>query len=275
MERIAIFDSSIGGLSILKEAIKNFKGIQFEYLADTLYYPYGEKREDLIKERLKKILSYFEMRKCGILIIACSTASGIYEKNKKYFKGFFSGKIYTMLNQTLCEEIEKCSRNKKISIISTTLTKKLGQFKKYIEKNSSLSIIEVKEAPLLVEKITLGKINSEETKNLAKKYIAPLIKHSDTLVLGCTHFHFISTTIKKICSEKNVSVIEPAKTSIKHIKNLHKELRIKKGQNEIILFSTSNINDFYKMALKIAKIKVPRKNYNITNIEKNLSRYAV
>ena len=264
--KIGIFDSSIGGISVLKEALKLNLFPEIEYLADTKYYPYGEKDETTIKERIIKIADFFQKRENNILIIACSTASAIYEKHKKEIKNIFKGKIYTMLNRSLCEEITRSSKNKNIGIISTSLTAKNGYFKKYIQTRTNNLKITVKAAPLLIEKITLGKHKSKETYLLAEKYLNPFVKDNDAIVLGCTHFHFTSKIIKKICYPKKI--IEPAPICIKHIM---KDLKLQKSlvQNTNIHFlCTKDLFNFKSQVNIFFESKKSHLKYSLVQLEK-------
>lgn len=236
---IGIFDSGVGGLTVVKEIFKYLPEYQIIYFGDTAHLPYGTKGEGFVKEYSRKITDWLEKKGANLITIACHTSSSIASN---YLKGEFKElPVFEMITPVI-EEILDTTENEKIGIIGTPGTIKSRSYeKKLMEKNSSLKVFSIS-CPLFVPLVEEGWINRKETEMIIKNYLKPFKKEGiDTLVLACTHYPLLENKIKEVMGEK-VKIINPAVSLAKNLKNFLKdnpklEKEIKKGNNHKFFFS--------------------------------------
>ena len=260
---IGVFDSGVGGLTVIKEVIKNLPECQIIYFGDTARLPYGTKGEDFIKKYSAKITDWLLSKGVKVVIIACHTSSawaGDFLKND--FKGV---PIFEMITPG-AREAARATKNGKIGIIGTPGTiKSLSWQKKLLGINPRLKIY-AKSCPLFVPLVEEGWINKKVTRNIVKEYLKHFKKKEiDSLILACTHYPVLEKIIKKEIGRK-VKIINPAKSLAKELKLFLKNnpgiaSAIKKGQNHKFFFSDEpyNLNKISKLCLA-QKIKPIIKN---------------
>ena len=211
---IGIFDSGIGGLSILNSLSQTFTKENFIYLADNKNCPYGKKSSQEISALSTKNCNILIELDCKMIIIACNTATtNSVEHLRKLISipiiGIEPG-IKPAINYT---------KTNNIGILATekTLDSKLF-LKTFLSNKTDKVKIHEQIGHDLVNKIENGADMSLIKKDLIK-YLNPMLdKNIDCLVLGCTHYHFIRSIIKKIISE-NIKLIDTISPITKHIKN--------------------------------------------------------
>jgi len=222
---IGVFDSGVGGLSVVKEIAKVLPNYQIIYFGDTARLPYGTKGVDFVKKYSAKITSWLLDRGAKVVVIACHTSSaqaGDFLKEK--FK-----------NTPIFDMITPCAKNlslyKKIGIIGTPGTIKSKAWEKHLlEKNPNLKI-HSKPCPLFVSLVEEGWIDNNITKQIAKEYLKDF-KNIQALILACTHYPMLEKIIKKTI---NTEIIDPAKVLVKELEFFLKDsaqIKLKKAKNE-------------------------------------------
>jgi len=241
---IGIFDSGIGGLTIVKEFFKYLPKYQIIYFGDTARLPYGTKSPNLIKKWSKEIVKFLIKTGAKVVIIACHTSSAWAADFLK--KEFPRLPIFEIITPGIKQAI-KITKNKKIGIIGSPGTIKSGAHrKKLLGFNSTLKIYS-QPCPLFVPLVEEGWINRPETKSIAEEYLSPLKKKGiDTLILACTHYPLLKNTISKITGKK-IKIINPAKDLAIEFKNfLEKNKKVKKhlkkGKNHHFFVSDEPYN---------------------------------
>ncbi len=176
--RIGVFDSGIGGLTILKRLIDNCPNHEYIYFGDTLNMPYGEKTKDELIECGNKVIKFLESMNVDLIIIACGTLSN----NIKYLN---SNKRLISLVSLLDNKLDnyKC-----VSVIATPLSIKTNIYKEYIHTN--LELIPCHDLASSIEHNDYKKIDK-----LLKKYLNNV--SGDALLLGCTHYGIVKNDINK------------------------------------------------------------------------------
>ena len=254
---LGIFDSGIGGLTVVKEIFKNLPKYQIIYFGDAARLPYGTKGTDFIKRYSAKIIDWLIQKKAKIIIIACHTSSAWASDFLK--KRFNKIPIFEVISPAL-NEVLSAAESKRIGIIGTPGTIKSGSWKKkLLAKDPSLKIYS-KSCPLFVPLIEEGWINKKITREIVKKNLEPLkLKKIDVLVLACTHYPLLEKEIKKVLGKK-IKIINPAESLVKSIKLFFKNnpdvaLKIKKGKNHQFYFSDEPYN-FNKISMICLKEKI-------------------
>ena len=186
--RVGIFDSGMGGLTVLKCLIDKYPNNHYIYFGDTKNLPYGSKSKEDLMKLSSNIIKFLIEKKVDVVIIACGTISSTcYLELKK----IFNIPMYDILSPT----IEYLNKNKLLNtaVIATTNTIKSGIFNSVVDNQI--------ECPLFVPLIEDGKINTDEMKNAIEEYLSA--KKIDNLVFGCTHYPFLKEKIKEYLGNIN------------------------------------------------------------------------
>jgi len=195
---IGIFDSGIGGITIYEEIHKLLPKENIIYLADSKNAPYGEKAKDKIIEFSVKNTEFLLKNRCKLIVVACNTAS---TNAVKYLRENYS--IPFIRVQPAIKPAAINSKTKTVGILATKGTLKSDLLLETSQKFAQGVKVIHQVGEGLVTLIEEGKIHSDEMRKLLKKYIEPMLqKNIDYLVLGCTHYPFLTSEIKKIVGEK-------------------------------------------------------------------------
>tara|TARA_B100001287_G_scaffold72216_1_gene59788 strand:- start:9333 stop:10109 length:777 start_codon:yes stop_codon:yes gene_type:complete len=231
---IGIFDSGIGGISILNRLVNLLPLEDFIYLADNKNCPYGNKSKDRIwKLSLKNCEKLIDLN-CKLIIVACNTATtnSINKLRSKISIPIIG--IEPGLKPAI-----RYSRTNKIGVLATEKTLKSKLFHETLSKNK-IDNLEIYEqiGYDLVQKIENGVTNSFEFTKILRTYLNPMIKNKiDCLILGCTHYHFLTDNIKKIVP-KNIKLIDTITPVANNVVNT---IKIKKMTNKVIEKGVVNI----------------------------------
>jgi glutamate racemase len=213
---IGIFDSGVGGVSVLKEIRKLLPMESINYLGDNIKCPNGSKTQEEALSLAKKNIEFLLKRNCKLIVIACNTVTAIaIDEFRSEYKVPFIGMEPALKPASLQ------TRSKKIGVLATQNTFNGRLFKQTFEKYGNGIDVFVQPGYGLVELVEKGDHNSEKAKDLLKKYILPMLeKGADTIVLGCTHYPFLKPMIKKIIKNQ-ATIIDPSNAvAIQTKKNL-------------------------------------------------------
>lgn len=211
---IGIFDSGLGGLSVLQHLNEQMPLEHYIYVADSANVPYGTKSPEFIVDRAKKICDFLIAQQCKAIVIACNTATAAAAK---YLRAHYPLPIIGM--EPAVKPAALQTRNKKIGVLATEGTLKSTQFAALLDRFGN--DIEVHSQPChgLPELVEAGEIDTEKTKALLGKYMRPMLDANvDTIVLGCTHYPFLAATINEIAGNQ-VSLIDTGLAVARHTKD--------------------------------------------------------
>jgi glutamate racemase len=238
---IGIFDSGIGGLTVVKELIKLLPKENLVYFGDTARVPYGTRSVKLIKQYSLEDAAFLEQFNIKLLIIACNTASAVaVDLLQSSLVIPVTGVIDPVVSAAI-----KQSKEKRIGVIGTTATIKSQAYNKQIHKQKQDIQVYGQPCPLLVPLVEEGWVDDEITRLTIRKYLAPLLeKKVDTIILGCTHFPVLKDLIQEEVGP-DVDLIdsgqETAKVVLKMIEN--KELDAMKDSDGSFQCFVSDIPD--------------------------------
>ncbi len=203
MSAIGIFDSGLGGLTVLKVLSKKFPNESFCYLGDIARLPYGNKSPETIRKYGLQIMEFLRTQKVKAIIIACNSASSAFLGESKYFD-------LPLLNviEPGSEAALRVSKDKKIAVLGTTATIASHAYKKILlGLESSAEVIE-KACPLFVPLVEEGVVNDPITQEIANRYLTDIKqKNFQTMILGCTHYPVLKTDLQKVLGPE-VKLIE-------------------------------------------------------------------
>jgi len=215
--KIGIFDSGIGGFTILNSLLKTRKDVEVFYLADTKRIPFGSKNSKEIRLIAKEICNFFLDKNLDALLVACNTTNAcaldILEDNLKV-------PCFDLIN-SVSEIVDK----RIIGVLATQTTVRSSYYKKAINAKKENTIIFQQECPEFVSEIEKEKLNLDKLNNLSDLYLRPLInKNIEELILGCSHYPLIYDLIREKV-DPNIKIIDP---SVALIKKFNKSFRISK-----------------------------------------------
>jgi glutamate racemase len=216
---IGVFDSGIGGLTVLKEIMEQLPGEDIVYFGDTARIPYGSRSKETVIKYVIESFDFLMTKDIKAIVIACNTASALaMEAAQKEFDIPIIGVI-----EPGAKAAASCSKNNTIGIIGTEGTINSSAYQRRIRKILPGAEIIGVACPLFVPIVEEGWENSDVAELAARKYLLDLQEHNiDTLVLGCTHYPALRYTIGKILGEK-ITLVNPAYETAKLTKNVLKE----------------------------------------------------
>ena len=196
---IAVFDSGVGGISVLKELIALMPGENYLYFGDSANAPYGKKTTQAVRElTLQRATMLFD-RGAKAIVIACNTATSAAID---VLRQTFPDKLVLGIEPALKPAITQFPRGQ-IGIMATEVTLREEKLQRLIDRFDTATVHRIS-APGLVELIEAGKANSEETEAFLRNILAPYVGKLDALVLGCTHYPFVKDTISRILGEATI-----------------------------------------------------------------------
>jgi glutamate racemase len=203
---VGIFDSGVGGLSVLQEVHQQYHLEDCIYIADQIHVPYGPRSRDEVLGYSEGIVRYLLGKGAKLIIIACNTASAVAlaELRKKYPDVPFVGM------EPAVKPAAEGTSSGVVGVLATPATFQGDLYSSTVEKFARGVEILKDTCPGLVDQIEGGKIDDPITRNILEKALTPMLeKGVDEVVMGCTHYPFVIPVIREIVGE-NVRVIDPA-----------------------------------------------------------------
>lgn len=200
---IGVFDSGVGGLSVLRHVRAMLPGEDLLYVADSAHAPYGDKSAQFIEARAVAIAEFLVARDAKALVVACNTATAAAIAA---LRQRFDLPIVGM--EPAVKPAAEATRSGVIGVLATSGTLDSGKFAELVRRFGSQARVIVQPCPGLVEQVELGDLAGPLTRRLLEGFIAPLLDAgADTLVLGCTHFPFLEPLLRELVGGE-VAIIE-------------------------------------------------------------------
>ena len=202
---IGVFDSGVGGLSVLHEIRRALPAEDLLYVADSGHAPYGDKSQQFIEERSIAISQFLVSRNAKAIVVACNTATGAAIAT---LRSRFSVPIIAM--EPAVKPATANTQSGVIGVLATSRTLVSDNFVQLFARYGGNVQIVGQACPGLVEQVEAGDLSGHKTRLLLERYIAPLLEQKvDIIVLGCTHYPFLAPLIKELAGPK-VTVIDSA-----------------------------------------------------------------
>ena len=221
--RIGLFDSGVGGLTVLREMYRQMPSESLLYFADSARLPYGTRSRLEILQFVREILDWMCAQDVKMIIMACNTSSALaLEVVRKEYDIPILGVIFSGAKAAV-------KQGKRIGVISTSATAKSHAYRQAIQEiNPQTEVWEIP-CPKFVHLIEQNQLYTDYTRSVAQEYLRPLIERNiDTLIYGCTHYRHLEKTIRSLLPT-SVEVIDPAEYIIVAAK---KELSLLGLRNE-------------------------------------------
>jgi len=223
---IGVFDSGVGGLTVLREIEKELPNDSFIYFGDTARCPYGPKGDQtIIRYSIENTIFLIEQ---GVecIIVACNTATSLaIERLQATFHVPVIGVI-----EPAAKKAAEVTVSGRIGIIGTKATIHSGVYQKNIKHYLPEAHVIGHACPLFVPLVEDGFTNQEIIRLIVKEYIAPFKKEKiDTLILGCTHYPLLAPYIREELGQ-DVHIVDPAVTSVEAVKAMKQSMRAKQAE---------------------------------------------
>ena len=203
---IGVFDSGVGGLTVAREITRQLPRESIVYFGDTARVPYGSKSKDTIIRYSRQIVRFLQTKNVKAIVVACNTASAFA---LDAIESELDIPVIGVVKPGAKSAIEN-TKNKRIGIIGTEGTIKSELYTEYIHgKDPEITVIG-KACPLFCPLVEEGMLHDSVTEEIARRYLDELQEQNiDSLILGCTHYPLLRSTIGKVMG-KNVNLVNPA-----------------------------------------------------------------
>lgn len=209
---IGVFDSGVGGLSVLREIRSLLPSEDLLYVADSGAAPYGDRSEAFIQGRVWAIADFLAGMGVKMLVVACNTATAVAVD---HLRSKLPLPVVAM--EPAIKPATSLSRSGIIGVLATSRTLASDRFARLADHVGQGVQIILQPCPGFVEQVERGESDSPETLALVKRHVAPLIRRGvDTLVLGCTHYPFLLGAIEEVAGP-NVSVLDASLPVARHV----------------------------------------------------------
>ena len=255
---IAVFDSGVGGLTVAREIMRQIPNERIVYFGDTARVPYGSKSKETVTKYSRQIVRFLETQNVKAIVIACNTASAYaLEQIEKEIKVPIIGVV-----KPGAVTAARATQNGKIGVIATEGTIQSEIYTQYIKELKQDASVIGKACPLFVPLVEEGLLEDPVTDEIAQRYLSVLIDSGiDTLILGCTHYPLIRSTVGRVMGER-VTLVNPAYETAIELKRLleeHQMLQDEKpalGTNQYQFFVSDGADKFQQFANNIFKYGV-------------------
>lgn len=213
---IGVFDSGVGGLTVAREIMRQIPNERIVYFGDTARVPYGSKSKDNIIKFSRQIIRFLQTENVKAIVIACNTASALaLDEMQQEFDLPILGVVKPGAKVAV-----ETTANKRIGLIGTEANIRSGVYTRYIKSLDDEAKVFEKACPLFVPLVEEGWLHDDITLQVASRYLEELKeKDIDTLIMGCTHYPLIRSTIRKVMGDK-VNLVNPAYETAIELKNM-------------------------------------------------------
>jgi len=236
---IGIFDSGVGGLSVLREVRRQFPAEDLIYMADQAHVPYGIKTREDVLGFSEGIVRFMLKRKTKLIIIACNTASAVALST---LRKTYPDLPFVGMEPAVKPAVEETSSGV-VGVLATPATFQGDLYASTVERFAGDIKILQDTCPGLVRQIEEGKINDPETSAILEKALVPMLENNvDEIVMGCTHYPFVIPLIRELVGDQ-AQVIDPAPAVARQAGRLLTEWDLQasgKGEGELQFFTTGN-----------------------------------
>lgn len=252
---IGVFDSGVGGLTVAREIMRQIPNERLIYFGDTARVPYGSKSKETVTKFSKQIVRFLETQKVKAIVVACNTASAYaLEEIEKELDIPIIGVV-----KPGARVAAEATKNKKVGVIATAGTIQSQIYTEYIQGIEQDIQVIGKACPLFVPLVEEGLLEDPVTDEIATRYLNELKDIGiDTLILGCTHYPLIRSTVGRIMGE-GVTLVNPAYETARELKGLLEKEELlnpstqRLGTNQYQFFVSDGADKFKTFANSILK----------------------
>lgn len=254
---IGVFDSGIGGLTVAREIMRNLPSEKIVYFGDTARVPYGSKSKNTVLRYSRQIIRFLQTENVKAIVIACNTASAFALKE---IQAEMEIPVFGVIEPG-AKVAAQVTKNKRVGVIGTLGTIDSGIHKQYLKSLDPEILVFGKACPLFVPLVEEGWMKDPITVEIAKRYLDELQQQNiDTLILGCTHYPLLRSTLRGILGDE-VTLVNPAYETALELRTIlgEKELLNTGGREEEFpyrFYVSDRVDKFKEFANSILPIDV-------------------
>ncbi|MCP4359346.1 MAG: glutamate racemase, partial [Chloroflexi bacterium] len=247
---IAVFDSGVGGLSVLRHIRALLPHENLIYLADQAHVPYGGRPHEEIFQFGQAITKFFMVQQSKLIVVACNTASAAALTRLRFA---FPEMSFVGMEPAVKPAAQQ-TKNNKVGVLATNGTFESTRYGRLMNQYAQDVIVWEDPCVGLVDLIEAGHIDTGETEQFLHRTLTPMLANRiDTLVLGCTHYPFVRPLISQIVGEQ-VTIIDPAPAIARqtyHIRQQQQQLASPTRPGQIQLLTTGDAELFAQLAWQL------------------------
>lgn len=249
---IGIFDSGVGGLTVVGKIREILPNENLVYFGDTARVPYGTKSKETVTKFSVENVEFLMEYNVKMVVVACNTASSL---SLDFLKRCFRVPVIGVIEPGAREAVS-ATRNNRIGVIGTNATVSSGAYEKAVKKISPRYSVFTQACPLFVPLVEEGWADKDVTKTVTQIYLKPLKeKRIDTLIMGCTHYPILKDILKKVMGS-GVVLVDSAKEIAKEARDIldaNGLLNASKKCGEQRFFVSDEPNRFVRIGDKFLK----------------------
>ena len=252
---IGVFDSGVGGLTVVREIMRQIPNEKIVYFGDTARVPYGSKSQETVTRFSEQIVRFLRTFQVKTIVVACNTASAYaLDTLEKDTDIPIIGVV-----KPGAKVAAEVTRNGRVGVIATEATIGSQIYTEYIKELNKNVTIYGKACPLFVPLVEEGLLQDPVTDEIARRYLTELIDIDiDTLILGCTHYPLIRSTLGRIMGDK-VTLVNPAYETALELKEMLQSMNLlneeppELGNNQYRFYVSDKAEKFVRFANSIIK----------------------
>ncbi|MEQ9093475.1 MAG: glutamate racemase [Miltoncostaeaceae bacterium] len=211
-QAIGVFDSGVGGLTILDELLATLPAEDFVDFGDTAFFPYGEKSEDELRRRSLAIAQWLAAQGVKLIVVACNTATAAV---LPWLQQHVGTQVIGVMTPEAHAAVQ-ATRNRRVGLLATTATVRSGSYARMIAAHDAGVEVTSVECPRLAPAIQSGEAIDQAIVDMVREYTSPLVAAGvDTVILGCTHYPVIERLLRR--SLPGVALIKSGETLAREV----------------------------------------------------------
>lgn len=213
--RIGVFDSGLGGLSVLKEIHQRMPDTALVYVADSAWVPYGARGDSFIRQRARSLSMFLLEHGADMIVVACNTATAAAVPSLRE-----SLLMPVIGMEPAVKPATAATRSGTVGVLATVGTLQSARFAALLDQFGGDIKVLTRACPGLVEQVEAADLDGPRTRTLVEQYVQPLVQGgADTLVLGCTHFTFLRPLIQQVAGP-SVRIIDTGEAVARRVEEV-------------------------------------------------------
>ena len=241
-EYIAVFDSGVGGISVLRELRKQMPGENYLYFGDSANAPYGNRSTEQVRQLTLQAVERMRPRGIKALVIACNTATSAAVR---VLREMYPDLIVVGIEPALKMAADRFPKGR-VGVMATKVTLREEKFAYQAARFPQVQVERIC-APGLVELVEAGKVSGPEVENLLRDILSPYAGKLDALVLGCTHYPFVRKTVAQILGPAT-ALFDGGEGTARHTRHLLEEVGLINNGNGSVVIENSSSQELVKLS---------------------------